>query len=194
MLPLTTQELARATEALPGDAERFVDHLNDAMLRFDITTPERVAAFLATVSVESSRLSKTTEDLYYKDPARLASIYPRAFKSPAEAAPYVKNSKGLGDKLYQGYFGRGLIQLTWKDNYQRATRALGVDYVREPELVAEPEHAALTAAWFWSAAGCNEAADLGDMNKVTLLVNGPRRLHLAERTELFHANIEWMVV
>lgn len=175
-----------------ADAERFTPWMNNAMVQFEIDSPNRVAAFLANVSIESARLGKTKEDLYYRDPARLVSIYPRAFKTIGDAVPYTKNSKALGDLLYKGYSGRGCLMLTWRENYQAASNALGFDYVSEPELVEQPEHAALTAAWFWASAGCNTAADRGDMGDVRRRVNGPRRLHLAETVALFNATQTWL--
>lgn len=180
-MTFTVEQLAAATSASYGNAQQHHPHLAAAMARFSITGRLREAAFLATVSIESGHLSKTEEDLYYKDPARLAAIYPRAFKDAAAAVPYARNPKGLGELLYKGYSGKGLIQLTWRANYERASQALGYDYVANPGMVAEPKHAALTAAWYWHDAGCNAPADKGDMAEVTRRVNGPRLMHLAER-------------
>lgn len=182
---MTVEQLAKATGASLANAQRFHKPLLAAMEQFKINTPVRIAAFLATVSVESARLTVTEEDLYYRDAARLARIYPRAFKTPVDASAYVANPKKLGQLLYQGYWGRGLIQLTWKTNYQKAATALGHEYVKTPELVASVAHAALTAAWYWQTNGCNEAADKEDMREVTRRVNGPALMHLAERTAQF---------
>lgn len=189
---LSADEIARATGANTTNAAVYADPLNKAMDQFEINTPQRVAAFLATVSVESDELTKVREDLYYKDPVRLAQIFPRAFKDAAAAAPYARNPKALDDLLYKGYSGRGLIQLTWRENYQRAGTDLGYDYVSNPDLVCDPKHAALTAAWFWATAGCNAAADRGDMDDVTRRVNGPKKLKLAERTALFNSIKGWL--
>lgn len=180
-MTFTVEQLAAATSAPYGNAQLHHRHLQDAMSRFNIDSLQRQAAFLATVSVESQQLSKMEEGLYYKDPERLARIYPRVFKSAAAAAPYARNPKGLGDLLYKGYCGRGHLGLTWRRNYERASEALGYDYVGNPSLVAEPKHAALTAAWYWHDAKCNDPADRGDMTEVTRRVNGPALMHLAER-------------
>ena len=180
-MTFTVEQLAAATSAPYGNAKVYHQHLLDAMARFNIDSLQRQAAFLATVSVESQQLSKMEEGLYYKDAARLARIYPRAFKSAADAEPYARNPKGLGDLLYKGYWGRGHLGLTWRRNYERAGEALGYDYVGNPALVAEPKHAALTAAWYWHDAKCNDPADRGDMTEVTRRVNGPALMHLAER-------------
>ena len=189
---LTTDEIARACRASREDAERFAGPLNEAMQRFDISNPRRQAAFLATVAVESANLRTTRENLNYTSAERLRALFPRAFKSVEDARPYVRNPKALGQKLYNGYLGRGCIQLTWEANYAAAGDALGYDYVRQPELVEQPLHAALTAAWFWDDRGCNELADQGDMSEITRRVNGPKRLHLEERTALTRATLEWL--
>lgn len=177
----SVEQLASATSAPYGNAQLHHQHLQDAMVRFDICELQRQAAFLATVAVESAHLGKTEEDLYYKDASRLARIYPRAFKSMADAEPYARNPKGLGELLYKGFWGRGHLGLTWRRNYERAGQALGYDYVGDPALVATPKHAALTAAWYWHDAKCNDPADKGDMTEVTRRVNGPALMHLAER-------------
>lgn len=178
---MTLNELMVATSAPYGNAKVLHPHIENAMLTFNIDSALRQAAFLATVAVESQNLTALEEGLYYRDPARLARIYPRAFKNASAAEPYARNPEGLSELLYKGYHGRGLIQLTWRRNYERASEALGYDYVSRPKMVAEPKHAALTAAWFWQENGCNEAADEGDMRAVTRIVNGPTLMHLAER-------------
>lgn len=180
-MTFTIEQLAAATSSPYGNAKVYHQHLLDGMERFNIDSLQRQAAFLATVSVESAHLSAVEESLYYKDPDRLARIYPRAFKNAAAAVPYTHNPKGLSELLYKGYAGKGLIQLTWRRNYERASEALGYDYVGNPSLVAEPKHAALTAAWYWHDAKCNDPADKGDMPEVTRRVNGPALMHLAER-------------
>jgi len=193
MMKMTVDEIARATGAKRSDALIYTEHLQRAMDRFEVNTPLRAAAFLATVAIESTNLSKCEEGLYYKDPARLRLIYPRAFASTEAAAKYARNPKALGELLYQGYHGRGLIQLTWRANYIKAGEALGYDYVGQPVLILQPRHAALTAAWYWTTYGCNEASDRGDMTDVTRRVNGPKLMHLAERIAQYKANLEWML-
>lgn len=179
---MDAQTLARCTSATQSNAQKFAEAITEAMDRFEINTSRRQAAFLATVAIESMNLSKVEEDLYYTDAQRLAKIYKRAFQGDAEkAAPYTRNPAALGKLLYNGYWGRGLIQLTWVDNYINAGKALGFDYVGSPDLLTTPQHAALTAAWYWYAHDCNDAADLLDMELVTERVNGPAKMHLAER-------------
>lgn len=186
---MDAQTIARCTGATAALASEFAQPLTDAMAQFEINTPRRQAAFLATVAVECENLSQMEEDLYYTDAARLAELYPRAFQNANAALPFVRNSSGLGKLLYGGYWGRGCTGLTWLKNYQGASKATGFDYVSQPGLVRVPKHAALTAGWFWDANNCNAVADQGDMRGVTLRVNGPALLKLAERTSLYLSNV-----
>ena len=161
-------------------AELFCEPLNDAMVRFRIAQPAQKAGFLAQCIHESQGLTKLEEDLFYSDPVRVATIFRTAFDldkdkvvDPEEierAKGYVRSPVRLGNVIYANrygngdeasgdghkYRGGGLMHLTFKANYQKASDALGVDYVAKPELVRQPIDAALTAAWFWADHGCNE--------------------------------------
>lgn len=192
MKPMTAQEIARACGALPADALLYGEAMNEAMARYEINTKQRRAAFLATVAIESAYLSKMEEGLFYRDPARLASIFPRAFKSADEARPYTKNPNALSKLLYEGYHGRGLIALTWKRNYEAFGKAVGQDFVSNPDLLTTPKWAAMSAGWFWKTNGCNELADKGDMDGITRVVNGPKKLHLAERVASYDKAMQWL--
>lgn len=178
---ITLARLLASTGCTTTNGIKYLEPINEALHRFDIDTDQRIAAFLATVAVESAHLNAVEEGLYYSDPARLAKIFPRAFSSVAEATPFAKNPAALSRKLYEGFHGRGLIQLTWRKNYIACGDALQVDILNRPELLTTPKYAALSAGWFWGTNKCNAAADLGDMTKVTAIVNGPAKLHLAER-------------
>ena len=70
------------------------------------------------------------------------------------------------------YHGRGLIQLTGKDNYANCGSGLGVDLLSNPEWVATPEYAALSAGWFWNKKGLNDLADTMDIETMTKRING----------------------
>jgi putative chitinase len=98
------------------------------------------------------------------------------------AEDYVRKPRALSMLRYKGFHGRGLIQLTWEDAYIAAGRAIGVDYRGKPELLLRPQHAALSACWFFAVfKGCLPEAERGDVYDITGRVNGPKRLKLAER-------------
>ena len=182
---ITLEQLRECTGAELDNAARYLEPLNKAMEWAEINTPRRMAAFLATIAVESGNLRATEEGLHYRSADRLAKIFPRVFPDSESAAACVANPAALSEKLYGGFHGRGLIQLTWERNYRACGQDLGIDLVENPGLLTQPAGAALSAAWFWKENNCNTPADAGDMDKVTRIVNGPAKLHLAERIQFY---------
>lgn len=197
-MDLSLEQFALATGATLENAGLYHPWAVQACERFKILAPTQLAAFCASVSVETARLTAMEESLYYRDAERLAKLFRRVFDidkdgkiEPDEidaARPYCRMPKELSLKLYGGYHGRGGLMLTWERNYALQTVKLGYPYLREPELVMKPEHAMLTAASFWDDSRCNDVAH--DMDEVTLRVNGPARLHLAERISQRNAAME----
>jgi putative chitinase len=184
-----------ATGIDPTQARRFHAALGPALARFAITTPARIAGFLAQCHVESAGLTRLEENLWYTTPARLVAVWPSRFRTPALAQPFVRNPERLANRVYAGrigngpeasgdgwrFRGRGLKQLTGRANYADAARSLGRPYLEQPDLVAAPADAALTAAWFFAKAGCNALADAQQWDAITRRVNGPAMLAAAER-------------
>ena len=188
----------------PTQAKAFADPLKASMALFDISTPDRQAAFLAQCMIESQGFTRMEENLYYTTPARLNSIF-SAIRTDAEAALYVRNPKALANKVYanrngngdeasgDGYrfLGRGLFMLTGRENYKKASEGVGIGavYLHKPDLVATPSDACLTACWYWSSHGGNQLIDAGDFDRTTLMINGPAMLHKHERAAAFHHNL-----
>lgn len=190
---MTFDDLAVAASASAADAIKYVDHLNVAMERFEIDRSQRrKAMFIAHVAVESSYLKDIEESLYYKDAQRIAKMYDRVFNgNAAKAAPYVRNHSGLSKLLYQGFHGRGLIQLTWRENYEAASDYFGIDFTADPDLLLRPDYAALTAGWYFAVfRPCLDLADQGDVPGVTRLINGKRMMHLAERQAQYNIALQ----
>lgn len=171
---------------LCADAEDWAAALLPAMERYRITTNGRIAAFLAQVGHESGGFQRLEENLVYRTPSRLAAVWPRRFRDAAAAEPFVGNAEGLANFVYAGrmgngdaasgdgyrFRGRGLIQLTGRENYARAATALGLDLLGQPELLAAYGPAALSAAWFWDDRGLNPLADAGAFEEITRRING----------------------
>lgn len=207
-MPLTLQQLLRILPNARPVAGVFVPALNRAMARFDIGSPVRQAAFLAQVGHESMQLTKLSESLYYKDAERVAQLFKYGFDlnhngrvDPAEVAfaqGYLRNSEKMANRVYGGRYGngpessgdgfkyraRGLIGITFHDNYRLCGKALGLPLLEQPELLEQAEFAALSAAWFWWDRGLNELADAGQFDRISRVINGGGN-GAAERRELW---------
>ena len=161
----------------------WLEPLTAAFHRFDISTPERQAAFIGQCAHESGNFKTLQENLNYSAKG-LNATWPSRFASEEAAQPFHRNPEKIANKVYSGrmgntdegdgwkYRGRGLIQLTGKDNYRLASDALGVDFVANPDLVLTKENAALTAAWYWNKRGLNKEADAKDFTGMTKKING----------------------
>ena len=182
------------------NTDQWLNALNQAMTKFEINTSARIAAFLAQVAHESSETTTLSENLNYSA-VRLTQVWPQRFPSVVLAQAYAKNPEKLANFVYAGrggngssasgdgwrYRGRGLFQLTTKDNYRLAGQALSLPLVDKPDLLLLPEVAALTAAQFWQRLGLNVLADhqVGDndekdFEKISIKINGGK-VGLAER-------------
>ncbi|MBF6277853.1 MULTISPECIES: glycoside hydrolase family 19 protein [Nocardia] len=153
-----------APAALPGadqaNVTTWLPDINSAMQSAGIDTPQRAAAFLAQVGQETAGFATLTE---YSD----GSDY-------NGRADLGNTQPGDGPR----YKGRGGLQLTGRHNYERASQALGVDFVNHPELVADPKYAFATAAWYWNTHNLNAAADNAhpqdpaSIDPVSRIING----------------------
>ena len=132
----------------------FLEPLNAAMREFHINTPVRQAAFLAQIAHESGEL--------------------RYVKEIASGAAY-EGRKDLGNTQSgdgMRYKGRGLIQITGRNNYAECGKAMGVDLITNPELLETNDLACRSAAWFWASRGLNDLSDRGDFERITKRING----------------------
>ncbi|MDH0120852.1 glycoside hydrolase family 19 protein [Stutzerimonas stutzeri] len=201
MRPLTEQQLQQILPNARPVAGVFVPALNRAMTRFRIDSQVRRSAFLAQVGHESGHLRRLVENLNYSA-AGLAATWPRRYRAadgqpndlarrlerqPERIANHVYANRLGNGSVESGdgwrYRGRGLIQLTGRANYRACGAAIGADLVSHPELLEQPEWAALSAAWFWASSGLNELADAGRFEDITRRINGgthgqPQRLAL----------------
>ena len=152
----------------------WLDGLNATFERFDISTPLRMAAFIGQCGHESANFKILTENLNYRAET-LMKLWPKRFPTLEFAKQYERQPRKIANSVYANrmgnrdeasgdgfrFRGRGAIQLTGHSSYFHAGKALGVDFVMEPDLVATPKYAALTAGWFWSTHNCNELAENG---------------------------------
>jgi putative chitinase len=183
-MKLTADQIIAAIGCKIDNAHKWVDPLNATMDRYQINTPARMAAFIAQVGYESALLSAISENLNYSASALLAMFKTHFTKAEAEA--YARKPQAIANRIYANrygngseasgdgwkYRGRGLIQLTFKDNYRLCGAALGLDLVASPELLTDPSHAAMAAGWYWDKHQCNAMADGGHFDVITRAING----------------------
>jgi putative chitinase len=165
--------------------EQWVDALNATFQRFNIDTPIRQASFIGQCGHECGNFKVLEENLNYRAET-LMKLWKTRFPTLEVANEYSRNPKKIANKVYasrmgnrdessgDGYRfrGRGCIQLTGHANYFHAGKACGVDFVMEPDLVATPQYAAMTAGWFWDTHKLNQFADVRDFKTMTKKING----------------------
>jgi putative chitinase len=182
-------------------AEVWLPFVRQACERYQINTRLQEAAFIAQCAHESGGFTMLEENLNYSA-ATMSVVWPRRFaqmgpdnkpkkdkgknipnkfalalhRKPELIANAVYSNRMGNGPLESGegwlYRGRGLKQLTGKDNFTRCGAAIGIDLVNNPDLLLKPEGAALSAAWFWSVNKCGAIADSGDFVALTKKING----------------------
>jgi putative chitinase len=181
---------AQLAKIIPNNP--YLDHwceaLNKILPDYEIDTPGRVAAFLAQCAHESGGFTALHENLNYRAET-LRKVFPKYFPDDATARHYASqpnkaelianrvyaNRMGNGDE-HSGdgfrYCGRGLIQLTGKDNYTRFAESIDTPVEQIPEFLATFEGAIQSACWFWETNNLNQYADSGDILTMTKRING----------------------
>lgn len=168
-----------------GIDQKWLEPLNAAFAKYDISTPVRQAFFVGQCAHESNNFTRLEEGLNYSA-SRLMAVWPSRFPTFEAAAPYANNPEKLANKVYGGradlgnkedgdgfkFHGRGCIQLTGRDLYERCGEAIGADLINQPQLLVEPHYAAMSAAWFWNKKGLNALADSKDYDTMTKRING----------------------
>ena len=214
MIPLTVEQIMKATGANRLNAELFLPFIQGTCKAYDITSPKRIAAFLSQIGHESGGLARLEENLNYSA-VGLANTWPTRFAVRNMAGEYLKDAKGnnlptdraklfarkpemIANAVYSNrmgngneesgegwlYRGRGLKQLTGKDNYRACGRVIGEDLLTNPDLLLLPVNAALSAGWFWSVNKLNSLADDGNVPELTRRINGGT-IGLKQRTALY---------
>ena len=181
---LTREQLA---QLLPGNP--YLDYwyraLEQALPDYDINTPPRVAAFIAQCAHESGGFRALKENLNYRA-VTLRKVFPKYFPNDEIAAQYAQKPEMIANRVYGNrmgngdeasgdgfrYCGRGLIQLTGKNNYQNFADSIETPVEEIPEYLATFEGAVQSACWFWEANNLNQWADAGDILTLTKRING----------------------
>jgi putative chitinase len=187
VMELTLQQLKQLLPRNP-----YVDHWHSALAQllpdYEINSPQRIAAFIAQCAHESGGFTALKENLNYK-PATLRKIFPKYFPDDAIANEYCSrpnkqeaianrvyaNRMGNGDEASGDgwkYAGKGLIQLTGKQNYTWFAASLKITVEEASEYLLTFEGAAQSACWFWETNNLNQWADKGDIITLTKRING----------------------
>jgi putative chitinase len=168
----------------------YLDYWYDALYQilpeYEINTPQRVAAFIAQCAHESGGFKFLKENLNYKA-ASLRKVFPKYFPDDAIAARYAGKGEMIANRVYASrmgngdeasgdgyrYCGRGLIQLTGKQNYTFFAASVGIEDMEEcVEYLGTFEGAIQSACYFWESTGLNKEADAGDIKTMTRKING----------------------
>ena len=166
-----------------GIDDKWEIPLNQVFVKYDINTPKRQAAFIGQCAVESANFTRLQENLNYSA-QRLTQVWPSRFPNINMAESYAHSPEKLADFVYAGrmgnlqdgdgwkFHGRGLIQLTGRENYANCGSGVGVDLIDNPDLLLTPKYAVLSAGWFWNKKGLNALADTQEYGAMTRRING----------------------
>jgi putative chitinase len=166
-----------------GIDHKWLGPLEETFVKYDISTPQRQSCFIGQCAHESGNFKTLQENLNYSAEG-LMKTWPSRFPTKEIADQYARQPPKIAGKVYNGrlgntseeeaakYLGRGLIQLTGKENYEHCGSSLDVDLVGNPDWLLDPKYAALSAGWFWNKKGLNVLADSGDIDTMTKRING----------------------
>lgn len=180
-----TQDMFTAIIGKNPYADHWFEALCEILPDYDIDTPQRVAAFLAQTAHESGGYRAIKENLNYRA-VTLRKVFPKYFPTDDIANAYAGKPEMIANRVYGGrmgngdehsgdgykYCGRGLIQLTGKDNYSRYAQSLEISEDEASEHLTTFEGCVQSAAWFWEANNLNQYADSGDILTMTKRING----------------------
>lgn len=195
---ITAQRLAQLAPGANRDLIAVLAPImNTALPAAGISSTLRVAHFMGQMAHESSGFSTLKESLNYRDPARLDAMF-SAVKGVADAKALIaKGQEAIANRVYGGrmgngpeasgdgwrYRGRGIVQITGKENYQRFGKIAGLDLVNNPDLAMDPKNAVDIAIAYWTHHNLNALADKDDCEGITRKINGGLN-GLAHRAQL----------
>jgi putative chitinase len=187
---MTYLTLDQLRQLLPKNP--YVEHWHKALAEllpdYEINTPQRIAAFIAQCAHESGGFTTLKENLNYRAET-LRKIFPKYFPTDEMAKQYASMPNKqeaianlvYGNRMGNGgpetgdgwrYCGRGLIQLTGKNNYQSFADSIETPVEQIPEYLATFEGATQSACWFWETNNLNKWADASDIKELTRRING----------------------
>lgn len=172
-------------------ASEWLDAINESLPKYGITTPHRIAGFIAQCAHESADFKLLEENLHYKE-ATLLKVFPRYFGPGKEnAAEYAGKPEKIANYVYMDknrskagalgnvkdgdgwlFRGKGLKQVTGRANHTSFGKTIGMTAEQAAEYLMTKEGALASALWFWDSLNLNPIADTGDVVKLTKIING----------------------
>jgi putative chitinase len=167
------------------DLDGWYEALSSVLPEYEIDSPQRVSAFIAQCTHESGGFKRLKENLNYKWES-LRKVFPKYFPTDELAQEYAHKQEQIANRVYGGrmgngdessgdgfrYCGRGLIQLTGRNNYTKFAESIGMVVEEVPALLETFEGAVKSACWFWKTNNLNQYADAGDILTMTKRING----------------------
>jgi len=182
---LTLDMLRRRWPVPPAKADIIQGMANtaDVLSRLGINTPLRMAHFMAQISEETGNGREMTESLNYRA-ERILEVFPSRFPTLQSAIPFAHNERALGNKVYNGrmgnvtgtddgfnFRGRGCLQITGRESYDKIGSSLGLDLVNNPDSVNAPQNVLLIAGTEFVKSGCLPDCDKDNVVRVSALIN-----------------------
>jgi putative chitinase len=182
---MLVNEQMLCTITTPELAAKWAIALNETCERFAIDSPFRIAGFISNTAHESGGFKFVKENLNYSA-ASLMRVWASRFPTIEIAQQYAMQPEKIANRAYSDrmgngneasgdgarYIGRGLIQLTGKNNYVAYSMACDNEALQHPEIVEQPKYAAESAGWFWSVNKLNTLADAQDVQGMCKRING----------------------
>jgi len=213
-----TPEIKHLVAARVAEPQKWIGAILEVCEHYEINTDKRIAVFIAQTAHESGGYKTLIENLNYSADT-MAAVWPPRFAEKGPDGKYIKENgknkpnkfalalhrkpESIANVVYSNrmgngtiesgegwlYRGRGLKQLTGKDNMTRCGKALRIDLVNNPDLLLEPRFAALSAGWFYSTNNLSSFADAGDIEGMTKRVNGGL-IGIADRKARYEAVLQ----
>lgn len=181
----------------PALVQRYSKMLDKTMLEYAVVTRNQRSMFLSQLLHESAMMTAIIENLNYSE-LGLMKVFKKYFDRNS-AKRYARQPERIANRVYANrmgngnedsgdgwrFRGRGLIQLTGRENYIACGKGLGIDLIKDPDYLLTPEGSTRSAGWFWKSKKLGESADRGDVVTNTKIINGGTN-GLAHRIDLYN--------
>jgi|TARA_R110002074_G_scaffold140592_1_gene286769 putative chitinase len=200
-----------ATILHKDDVSDWYNAMVEMFPKYEITTPNRVAGFIAQTAHESASYKTITENLNYSAKA-LNAIFGKYFhRAGVDAQKYHRQPEKIANRIYAGrmdngdtasgdgwtFRGGGILQLTGRYNYTEFGKTVGMSAEEATDYVRTPKGAIESACWFWKTNNINKYCDADDIVRMTKRINGgtiglaDRKKHYAHALEVLGGHVDF---